>query len=142
MPKHPIPWTENHHVQYHGPKTIASNTMDRKPLRPIPWTKNHRVQYHGPKAIASNTMDRKPSRPIPWTEKSLRPKNVKDSGHHISPQWYDIVHFGPKPSWICSWALPQKASYQWRYLSILIYPSSFPLLINVGLCSYTQQSSP
>ena len=21
---------------------------------------------------------------------------VKDSGHHISPQWYDIVHFGPK----------------------------------------------
>jgi len=47
---------------------------------------------------------------------------VKDSGHHISPQWYDIVHSGPKPSWICSWALPQKASYQWRYLSILIYP--------------------
>ena len=46
----------------------------------------------------------------------------KDSGHHISPQWYDIVHFGPKPSWICFWALPQKASYQWRYLSILIYP--------------------
>ena len=46
----------------------------------------------------------------------------KDSGHHISPQWYDIVHFGPKPSWLCLWALPQKASYQWRYLSILIYP--------------------
>ena len=46
----------------------------------------------------------------------------KDSGHHISPQWYDIVHFGPKPSWICFWALPQNASYQWRYLSILIYP--------------------
>ena len=33
---------------------------------------------------------------------------VKDSGHHISPQWYDIVHSGPKPSWICSWALPPK----------------------------------
>ena len=45
-----------------------------------------------------------------------------DSGHHISPQWYDIVHFGPKPSWVCFWALPQKASYQWRYLFILIYP--------------------
>jgi len=44
------------------------------------------------------------------------------SRHHISLQWYDIVHFGPKPSWICFWALPQKASYQWRYLSILIYP--------------------
>ena len=49
-------------------------------------------------------------------------KSVKDSGHHISPQWYDIVHFGRKPSWICFWALPQKASYQWRYVSILIYP--------------------
>ena len=63
----------------------------------------------------------------------------KDSGHHISPQWYDIVHFGPKPSWICFWALPQKASYQWRYLSILIYPWSSPFLVNVGLWSYTQQ---
>ena len=38
--------------------------------------------------------------------------------------------------------LPQKASYQWRYLSILIYPWSSPLLVNVGLWSYTQQSSP
>jgi len=28
------------------------------------------------------------------------------SGHHISPQWYDIINFGPKPSWICFWALP------------------------------------
>jgi len=63
----------------------------------------------------------------------------KDSGHHISPQWYDIVHFGPKPSWICFWDLPQKASYQWRYLSILMYPWSSPLLVNVGLWSYTQQ---
>jgi len=36
----------------------------------------------------------------------------------------------------------QKASYQWRYLSILIYPWSSPLLANVGLWSYTQQSSP
>ena len=34
MPKHPIPWTENHHIQYHGPKTIASNTMDKKPSCP------------------------------------------------------------------------------------------------------------
>jgi len=24
MPKNPIPWTENHRIQYHGPKTIAS----------------------------------------------------------------------------------------------------------------------
>ena len=45
-----------------------------------------------------------------------------DFGHHISPQWYDIFHFGPKPSWVCFWALPQKASYQWRYVFILIYP--------------------
>jgi hypothetical protein len=35
----------------------------------------------------------------------------------------------------------QKASYQWRYLSILIYPWSFPFIANVGLWSYTQQSS-
>jgi len=35
----------------------------------------------------------------------------------------------------------QKASYQWRYLSILIYPWSFPLLANVGLWSYTQHST-
>jgi len=32
----------------------------------------------------------------------------------------------------------QKASYQWRYLSILIYPWSSPFLANVGLWSYTQ----
>jgi len=31
----------------------------------------------------------------------------KDYGHHLSPHWYDIVHFGPKPSWICSWAIPK-----------------------------------
>ena len=63
----------------------------------------------------------------------------RDYGHHLSPHWYDIVHFGPKPSWICSWTIPQKASYQWRYLSILIYPWSSPFLANVGLWSYTQQ---
>ena len=28
MLKHPIPWTENHHIQYHGPNTVTSNTMD------------------------------------------------------------------------------------------------------------------
>ena len=32
----------------------------------------------------------------------------KDSGNHISPQWYDIVHFGPKPSWICFWTYPKR----------------------------------
>jgi len=32
----------------------------------------------------------------------------KDYGHHLSPHWYDIVHFGPKPSWICSWAIPKR----------------------------------
>jgi len=31
-------------IQYHGPKSIASNTMDEKPSRPIPWTENHRIQ--------------------------------------------------------------------------------------------------
>ena len=30
MPKHPIPWTENHRVQNHGPKTIMSITMCKK----------------------------------------------------------------------------------------------------------------
>lgn len=34
---------------------------------------------------------------------------------------------------------PKRPHNQWRYLSILIYPWFFPLLINVGLCSYTQQ---
>jgi hypothetical protein len=24
--------------------------------------------------------------------------SCKDYGHHLSPHWYDIVHFGPKPS--------------------------------------------
>ena len=46
----------------------------------------------------------------------------RDYRHHVSPHWYDIVHFRPKPLWICFWALSQKASYQLRYLSILIYP--------------------
>jgi len=32
----------------------------------------------------------------------------KDYGHHLSPHWYDIVHFGPKPSWICYWAIPKR----------------------------------
>jgi hypothetical protein len=32
----------------------------------------------------------------------------KDYVHHLSPHWYDIVHFGPKPSWICSWAIPKR----------------------------------
>ena len=32
----------------------------------------------------------------------------KDAGHHISPQWYDIVHFGPKPLWICFFGLYPK----------------------------------
>ena len=31
---------------------------------------------------------------------------------HDSPQWYDIVHFEHKLSWLC-FGLPQKASYQW-----------------------------
>ena len=34
MPKHLLPWTENHRIQYHGPKTIAFNTMDQKPSHP------------------------------------------------------------------------------------------------------------
>ena len=31
---------------------------------------------------------------------------------HDSPQWYDIVHFEHKLSWLC-FGFPQKASYQW-----------------------------
>ena len=30
---------------------------------------------------------------------------------HDSPQWYDIVHFEHKLSWLCS-GLPKKALYQ------------------------------
>jgi len=40
-------------LQYIFIHAEASNTMDRKPSRPIPWTENHRVQYHGQKTIAS-----------------------------------------------------------------------------------------
>ena len=32
---------------------------------------------------------------------------------HESPQWYDIVHFEHKLSWLC-FGLSQKASYRWR----------------------------
>jgi hypothetical protein len=32
----------------------------------------------------------------------------KDYGHHLSLHWYDIVHFEPKPSWICSWAIAKR----------------------------------
>jgi len=35
-------------------------------------------------------------------------RKCKDYGHHLSPHWYDIVHFGPKPSWICSRAIPKR----------------------------------
>ena len=31
---------------------------------------------------------------------------------HDSPQWYDIVHFEHKLSWVC-FGLPQKALVQW-----------------------------
>jgi hypothetical protein len=32
----------------------------------------------------------------------------KDYEHYLSPHWYDIIHFGSKLSWICSWAIPKK----------------------------------
>ena len=47
---HYVPFNVTIHIytcrstQYHGLKSITSNTMDRKPSRPIPWTKNHCVQ--------------------------------------------------------------------------------------------------
>ena len=43
---------------------------------------------------------------------------------HDFPQWYDIVHFEHKLSWLCFW-LPQKASYQWRYYYLIINLWSF-----------------
>ena len=52
--------------------------------------------------------------------------------NHRSPQWYDIVHFEHKLSWLC-FRLPQKVSYQWRCISLLINSGSFPKLANVGL---------
>src|ERR1700733_12958359 len=36
MPKHPIPWTENHRVQNHGPKTIASKNKNFQGAVPDP----------------------------------------------------------------------------------------------------------
>ena len=32
-----------------------------------------------------------------------------------SSQWYDIVHFEHKLSWL-GFGFPQKASHQWRYI--------------------------
>ena len=62
-----------------------------------------------------------------------------DYGHHLSPYWYDIVHFGPKPSWICSWAIPKRSHTNGDICpSLIIYPWSSPFLANVGLWSYTQ----
>ena len=45
---------------------------------------------------------------------------------HDSPQWYDIVHFEHKLSWLC-FGLSQKASYQWsQHLEArLLFSSSF-----------------
>ena len=54
---------------------------------------------------------------------------------HDSPQWYDIVHFEHKLSWLC-FGLPKNASYQWReYYLIIINPRSFHKLADVGLSS-------
>ena len=55
-----------------------------------------------------------------------------DVRNHDSPQWYDIVHFEHKLSWLC-FGLPQKASYQWRCIPLLINPRSFSKLADVGL---------
>ena len=38
--------------------------------------------------------------------------------NHNSPHWYDIVHFEHKLLWLC-FGLPQKVSYQWKYIPYL-----------------------
>jgi len=96
-----------------------STPLHRVGTRTHPW----RIRSTPPVKLSSSTC-------LPWLTIFVRNSEdsstwvssnlaliplVKDSGHHISPQWYDIFHFGPKPSWICFWALPQNASYQWRY---------------------------
>ena len=43
---------------------------------------------------------------------------------HDSPQWYDIVHFEHKLSWLC-FGLPQKPSYRWRQYSLIINGGTF-----------------
>ena len=40
---------------------------------------------------------------------------------HDSPQWYDIVHFENKLSWLCL-GLPKNVSPQWREYSLFINP--------------------
>ena len=74
MLKHPIPWTENHHIQNHGPKTIPFKTMCENHAQNHTWAsreKNNTTQQfdvvqqkatRAPKTITSKTMDRKPSR--------------------------------------------------------------------------------
>ena len=57
---------------------------------------------------------------------------------HNSPQWYDIIHFEHKLSWLYFW-LPQKASYQWREYSLIMNPLSFPKLADVGLSSNSKE---
>ena len=67
MPKHPIPWTENHRVFSLDPKTGTTNLI----FHYVPFNvtiHNYTcqiIQYHGPKTIASKTMDQKPSCPKP-----------------------------------------------------------------------------
>ena len=66
----------------------------------------------------------------------------KDYEHHISPHWYNIVHFEPKSSWICFFGLYPKRLhtngdivYTYKYMII-------PTSSQCGTLFVTQQSSP
>ena len=59
--------------------------------------------------------------------------------NHDPPQWYDIVLFEHKLSWLCFW-FPQKASYQWRFI-LFTYKPMIIFLISRGGTPH-QQSSP
>ena len=51
---------------------------------------------------------------------------VSSIGPPLTPHWYDIVHFGPKPSWICSWVLPKRP-----HTNGVLSPTYMPMIFSI-----------
>ena len=58
--------------------------------------------------------------------------------------WYDIVHFGPKLSWFCFWALLQNVSYKLNVIHVYIcgpYPIHGPARLAFKWKEYVKRKS-
>ena len=63
--------------------------------------------------------------------------------NHDSPQWYDIVHFKHKLSWLCfglskrrlCFGLSKRRSYEWRCITFIYKPMIIPSVYDSAHCT-------